>query len=62
LNTDQKENPPVTGEAGPRQVADEPAVTRWPRAGRLVFLLLAAAACWGAIMLIAWLALRRRAL
>ncbi len=33
---------------------DEVAVARWSRTKRLRFLLLAAAACWGIVGLIAW--------
>jgi hypothetical protein len=40
----------------PPHDTDEPDVPRWPRALRLVFLLLAGVACWGVLIVLARLA------
>jgi hypothetical protein len=43
----------------PPREADEPVVRRWPRATRLIFLILAALGSWTIVALLAWLFWRR---
>jgi len=43
----------------PPHDADEPDVRRWPRALRLIFLILAGAAGWAVVIVLGWLAWRR---
>jgi hypothetical protein len=60
LAASQRKDPPLplTDQDAPDR-ADEPSIRRWPRALRLIFVLLAGVVAWAMVIAIAWFVLRR---
>jgi hypothetical protein len=49
-----KDSPLSLRRSAPLRASDESDVRRWPRAWRLIFLILAGAACWILVAVLIW--------